>query len=507
MTPSILRRPDRARHVPPALLLLAIVAATQLAQWRESPSPLLAAPALATVARGTSAAAAGGAVADVSSGVNTRLLAGALGRRAASAPLVRRVAAAPLEDAATASGAAKTRAPIIPEASLGNVQASQSLPVTVPPPPPLPAPRPAAPELLPQPAPSLSAAPDSPRVGEGRRAFIFTMDSLTGYVSGAQAGGAAGELAVREGLTWALRELGFAVDVADSDEAMERLVGEESGGGAAAYSLFFFDQWTVTDRLGRLRPFLAGRERALFVLSFFDWAPAAAGLPTVAQAHVLTAYPDDGGGSGGAGASGSGSTFLGFVVEENPAARSANKSFSGVVWGKRAAYLEGREVMLGALAAEVQLDFVVAAGEDGAARAAAPTSRFHGALRRDEWLSLLASSRFLLGLGNPLLGPSAMDALAAGAMYIDPAYDGARTRPLVAMSRPFASQHPYLRRRVGAPHVCEVADVTRLDAVLSCVRRALETRLEPFVDPDFTRPALLRRVAAIVATAGLGEKR
>ena len=506
MTPSVLRRPDRARHVPPALLLLAIVAATQLAQWRESPSPLPAAPALATAARGTSAAAVGGAVADVSSGVNTRLLAGALGRRAASAPLLRRVAAAPLEDAAAASGAAETRAPIIPEASLGDVKAPQSLRANVPLPPPLTAPRPAVPDLLPLPAPSMSTAPEPPsRVGEGRRAFIFTMDSLTGYVRGAQAGGAAGELAVREGLMWALRELGFAVDVADSDEAMERLVGEASGGGAAAYSLFFFDQWTVTDRLGRLRPFLAGRERALFVLSFFDWAPAAAGLPTVAQAHVLTAYPDDDGGSGGVGASGSGSTFLGFVVEENPAARGANKSSSGVVWGKRAAYLEGREVMLGALAAEVQLDFVVAAGEDGAARAAAPAGRFHGALRRDEWLSLLASSRFLLGLGNPLLGPSAMDALAAGAMYIDPAYDGARTRPLVAMSRPFASQHPYLRRRVGAPHVCEVADVTRLDAVLSCVRRALETRLEPFVDPDFTRAALLRRVRAI-ASAGLVDQ-
>ena len=347
------------------------------------------------------------------------------------------------------------------------------------------------------PAAVVAAPPPPPaRVGEGLRAFIFTMDSLAGYVAGARSGGAAGELIVREGLTWALRELGFAVDVADSDEAMEAAVGVASGGGAARYALFFFDQWTVTDRASRLRAFLRGRERDLFVLSFFDWAPASAGLgDAVAQRHVLTAYPCE-----------SGSSFLGFVVEPNEQALAAhaagrNKSAAGGVWGKRAAYLEGREAMLGALAAEVQLHFVVAAGEEGAARALAPRGVFHGAVGRDEWRALLADARFLLGLGNPLLGPSAMDALAAGAMYLDPTYDGAATRPLVAMQASFASQHPFLRARVGAPRVCAIADVTRLADVLACVRRALDTQLEPFVHEDFQRSQLLRRVAGIVRIA------
>ena len=83
-------------------------------------------------------------------------------------------------------------------------------------------------------------------------------------------------------------------------------------------------------------------------------------------------------------------------------------------------------------------------------------------------------------------------------MYLDPTYDGAGTKPLVPMQSAFASQHPFLRQRVGAPRVCAIADVTRLEDVLACVRRALETDLEPFVHEDFTRPRLLARVAAII---------
>jgi hypothetical protein len=98
-------------------------------------------------------------------------------------------------------------------------------------------------------------------------------------------------------------------------------------------------------------------------------------------------------------------------------------------------------------------------------------SVFHSALDREGWLLLLAQSRFLLGLGNPLLGPSAMDALAAGAMYLDPSYDGRRTKALTSdMSTRISSQHPYLRKHVGEPYVCVVDDVTRLESVARCMR-------------------------------------
>jgi hypothetical protein len=184
------------------------------------------------------------------------------------------------------------------------------------------------------------------------------MDSLSSYVANARSGGAAGEIIVREGLTWALRELGVTVVVADSDDTMERLAG--SPGAAEGFDLFFFDPWTVTDRQLRLRPFLVGREASLFILSFFGWAPAAHGLSSIPQSHVLTAYPDDDDEHAYPA-----STFLGFIVERNPYALSPDakkKSSSGVVWGKRSAYFEGREAMLDGLSRNeelgVQLYFV-----------------------------------------------------------------------------------------------------------------------------------------------------
>jgi hypothetical protein len=92
-----------------------------------------------------------------------------------------------------------------------------------------------------------------------------------------------------------------------------------------------------------------------------------------------------------------------------------------------------------------------------------------------------------------------MDALAAGAMYLDPSYDGRGTKALTSdISLRISSQHPYLRKHVGEPYVCVVDNVTRLESVARCVRKALDTPLEPFVDPSFTRPALLKRVKGLL---------
>lgn len=101
-----------------------------------------------------------------------------------------------------------------------------------------------------------------------------------------------------------------------------------------------------------------------------------------------------------------------------------------------------------------------------------------GHLSRQQWHALLAESAFLLGLGDPLLGPSALDAVAAGARlllqaavsfysdlslrvalagtaFINPAY--AEARRVGPSTFPFGSQHPFLEERVGEPHACTVA--------------------------------------------------
>lgn len=53
--------------------------------------------------------------------------------------------------------------------------------------------------------------------------------------------------------------------------------------------------------------------------------------------------------------------------------------------------------------------------------------------------------RFMIGLGNPLVGPSAVDAVVAGCVYINPIYD----QPMKEM---YWSQHPFLEKEVLALH-------------------------------------------------------
>lgn len=49
-----------------------------------------------------------------------------------------------------------------------------------------------------------------------------------------------------------------------------------------------------------------------------------------------------------------------------------------------------------------------------------PNVKWHGSLSSKEWKALLKESKFLIGLGDPLLGPSAIEAISAGSisMYI-----------------------------------------------------------------------------------------
>ena len=107
------------------------------------------------------------------------------------------------------------------------------------------------------------------------------------------------------------------------------------------------------------------------------------------------------------------------------------------------------------------------------------------------WRRLLRESKFLLGLGDPLLGPSAVDAVAAGCAYIDPVYAAAKQGV-------YWSQHPFLRT-APPPYYCAAA-LDDPKQFAACARNASDgADLPPFLPPELTRAAHRRRVAAIFA--------
>jgi hypothetical protein len=162
----------------------------------------------------------------------------------------------------------------------------------------------------------------------------------------------------------------------------------------------------------------------------------------------------------------------------------------GLVWGKKADYFKDREAFLEPAARLAPLF------ASHAAPPAVPAENALGHLSPDAFGERLASSAFFVGLGDPLLGPSALEAVAAGAMYIDPYFGHGERRAVRAELARWGSQHPYLSAKVGEPYACGA----RLDEPIemsACVRKALEYDLPPLVPPDFTRNAHLLRVRDI----------
>ena len=457
---------------------------------------------------------------------------------------------------------AEARAPERREGAVAVGEVGSSTRALEAPPPPVPPP---ASDL------KLSSLPLSPPPPPPRRlrAFIFTMDSLSGVVAAAERGGPAGEIRVRTSLQGALESLGVDCDTVGSDAEMESRV--DPSDGSVPHDIIILDEWTLRAPGGGLRSFVRGRESDTYLLAFFGLRGGGVGgdfpLP---EDHILTAFPgslggeflgwgyEEGeawsarsreqcdnltssssssssssvpGGSGGgifslpphllsltpcSGARSSESSAPPPLQQQHQQAQQQEEEWRrsdpplpprhprGVVWGKKAEYFEGKGEWLtraGSLApltltsppgTSLPPDFLLSPPPP-------PRSQPHvlaGHLTRAAWRELLAGSSFFLGLGDPLLGPSALDAVAAGCVYINPTFGlgavGVRSGELAS----WGSQHPYLEKHLGPPYVCS-APLGDLDALEACVKGALAVDLPPITLPDFTKAAHLNRVKHI----------
>lgn len=95
-------------------------------------------------------------------------------------------------------------------------------------------------------------------------------------------------------------------------------------------------------------------------------------------------------------------------------------------------------------------------------------------------------------VGDPLIGPSALDAAAAGTVFLNPHFNAPKLEF-------FESQHPFLEA-ASHDHACAV-DLDAAHTVLACARRALAADVPPFVPPEMARDAYLARLKAIVQPA------
>jgi len=317
------------------------------------------------------------------------------------------------------------------------------------------------------------------------KCLLFTMDSIDSYVQRSKHGGASGEITVRESLVKHLRlVLNVRVDVARSDAEFERVRGSAMGG----YAFVVLDAWTWAAKGWVPKPNLRGQEHKVFLLDFFGAEqPTRRGI-NVPASRILTAFPTF-----------PGNTFLGYAIDKAQLPNTAPggllvskpKKPQGVIWGKDPKHYSGRELVLKAVADVAPLYSTLSVRDAPSKLRAHPNIHFLGHQTKEKWQELLAESMFMLGLGNPLVGPSAVDAVVAGCVYVNPVYD----KPVKDV---YLSQHPYLEDRVGAPHVCS-SKLSDIPAVVSCVRYAVANEVLPLIPAELTEAAYQSRVEDIFA--------
>ncbi|EYC30320.1 hypothetical protein Y032_0005g2575 [Ancylostoma ceylanicum] len=127
----------------------------------------------------------------------------------------------------------------------------------------------------------------------------------------------------------------------------------------------------------------------------------------------------------------------------------------------------------------------------------------HGFLNSTEIASLLRSVNIFVGLGFPFEGPAPLEAIAHGAVFINPKFDPPKSRLNTVFFRDkptlreFTSQSPYLER-LGKPYVYTV-DTNDEAALKDAIKSALNEKPIPFVPEEFTPQGMLIRVNMLVS--------
>eukprot|EP01031_Cornospumella_fuschlensis_P026129 gene26129-31550_t len=258
------------------------------------------------------------------------------------------------------------------------------------------------------------------------------MDTIDIYIQQSSRGGAAGELVVRNALESVLHSFNIQTRTIASDTAFEQTVLKD-------YDLVFLDPWTWAAKGWVPKPGVEDVAEKVFILDFFGHPSLRnKGIKGVGPEKVLTAYPTPW------------NTFLGFYLpDDRKKYIPKHKVFQGVIWGKDPKYLADSAPLLAAIAAHVPL---VSTAPSGPLKH--PNVTYLGPQSPEQWRGLLGRSAFLLSLGHPLLGPSAIEAVSLGCVYVNTIYKEALS---VGADKPisYTSQHPYLGGMKNNDFVCE----------------------------------------------------
>ncbi|VDM66374.1 unnamed protein product [Strongylus vulgaris] len=197
--------------------------------------------------------------------------------------------------------------------------------------------------------------------------------------------------------------------------------------------------------------------------------------------------------------------FLGFAIHDSdvkPLFERGSHGATSLVYGKEKYMWDKCESVIGVLKNLTEVHATVA-DINGTESDLFSNISNHGFLNFTGITSLLRSVNLFVGLGFPFEGPAPLEAIANGAVFINPKFDPPKSRLNTIFfrdkptMREFTSQAPYIER-LGKPYVYTV-DINDTVALAHAIRSALLEKPRPFLPEEFTPEGMLIRVNMLIS--------
>ena len=202
-------------------------------------------------------------------------------------------------------------------------------------------------------------------------------------------------------------------------------------------------------------------------------------------------------------------SFMGFVVEQHlndTNVKNIERKNQALVYGKNEYMWEGKTAYLDALKSSVDIHGTVYIEKDrkNKTHTIPDFVENHGILNGEDLHTLLRQSKIFIGLGFPYEGPAPLEAIANGAVFINPKFNPPHNSKNTKFfkgkptERKLASQHPYAEQFIGEPYVYTI-DIRNLNDVKETVNKILKnSKFSPYMPYEYTEEGMLQRMNAYI---------
>ncbi|KAK7112831.1 alpha-1,6-mannosylglycoprotein 6-beta-N-acetylglucosaminyltransferase A-like [Littorina saxatilis] len=199
-------------------------------------------------------------------------------------------------------------------------------------------------------------------------------------------------------------------------------------------------------------------------------------------------------------------SFMGFVVEHHlndTVSDDQPRRDIAVVYGKNEYMWEGKQAYLDVIKEHLEIHGTVFT-EEGKKSNLPSYVINHGILSGPELHQLLRQAKMFIGLGFPYEGPAPLEAIANGAVFLNPRFSPPHSSKNTKFfkgkptQREVTSQHPYAEVFVGKPHVYTI-DMKNLTEVQLAVEEVLkQDTFTAYTPYEYTEEGMLQRMSAYI---------